>query len=178
MTKSTSLKGLSKRPIRLVVIHCTDTPTGRAVSVDEIRRWHVKERGFLDIGYHRIVLLDGQVALGRDMEIVGAHAAGFNANSLGFVYVGRDEINPEQRVSLVRITALACSMNKIDPFDSRPSYGVKGHRSELTKNGSCPGFDMDAFRSDVLEEMKTGGGWVPKVVHCAYYSQDSNLIRS
>lgn len=151
----------SRRLVRLVVIHCTDTPTGRDVSVEEIRRWHVSERGMADIGYHGVVLLDGTFALGRDSGRIGAHAKGFNAFSLGYVYVGRDEINEAQREALVRVTAEACVLHRIDPHDEREGRGVRGHRSELTHDGTCPGFPMDPFRDDVLAYMKAAGGWVP-----------------
>lgn len=150
-----------RRPIRLVVIHCTDTPDGRDVSTAEIRRWHVSERGMADIAYHLVVLLSGRVDLGRDPARIGAHAKGFNLYSLGYVWVGRSAIADAQRASLVRITAEACTAHMIDPHDAREAYGVKGHRTELTHNGTCPGIDMDAFRDDVRAAMKKAGGWQP-----------------
>lgn len=57
------------------------------MSADEIRKWH-KARGFKDIGYHYVIHLDGRVENGRNIEAVGTHCEGHNANSIGVVYVG------------------------------------------------------------------------------------------
>ncbi len=75
------------RKINRIVIHCSATEEGKSVSVDEIRRWH-KARGFQDIGYHYVINIDGGVHFGRPIEQAGAHAQGYNANSIGICYVG------------------------------------------------------------------------------------------
>ena len=46
---------MAAREIQKIIVHCTATPEGRNVSVDEIRRWHVKDNGWSDIGYHWII---------------------------------------------------------------------------------------------------------------------------
>ena len=75
------------RKIDKIIIQCTATSEGRAVTVDEIRRWH-KERGFSDIGYHYVIYLDGSVHEGRPIDKVGAHCKEHNSNSIGIAYVG------------------------------------------------------------------------------------------
>ena len=77
----------SKRSINLIVVHCTATEEGKDYSVAEIRRWHLK-RGFSDIGYHYLIGIDGKVHEGRNVNISGAHTAGYNAHSIGVCYVG------------------------------------------------------------------------------------------
>lgn len=52
------------RKITKIIVHCTATPEGRAVSVAQVDAWH-KERGFRCIGYHYLVGLDGTVTAGR-----------------------------------------------------------------------------------------------------------------
>ena len=62
----------AKRSVVEVIVHCTATPEGRDVSVETIRSWH-KQRGWKDIGYHYVVMLDGTVKPGRPEAQVGAH---------------------------------------------------------------------------------------------------------
>ena len=52
------------RKINQIIIHCSATPEGRNDTSKDIRRWHLA-RGFKDIGYHYIILLDGTIELGR-----------------------------------------------------------------------------------------------------------------
>ena len=73
--------------VKWIVIHCAATPEGRNVSVDDIRRWHVDERGWSDIGYHWVVELNGDLKQGRKEYKSGAHAKGWNGKSIGVCYV-------------------------------------------------------------------------------------------
>ena len=75
------------RDIKYIVYHCTATPEGRDVSVQDIDSWH-KAKGWKGIGYHWVVYLDGSVHKGRNESEVGAHVQGFNKDSIGIVYVG------------------------------------------------------------------------------------------
>ena len=95
------------RPINLIVIHCTATKEGIDYGVKAIRRWHIK-RGFNDIGYHFLIHLDGRIEKGRPIEKIGAHAKGFNTNSIGVVYVGgldADE-KPKDTRTMAQVHAL------------------------------------------------------------------------
>ena len=76
-----------KRTITDIILHCTATPEGKAVTVESIKAGHLA-RGFKDIGYHYIIDLDGTIHKGRDESIIGAHCTGFNAHSIGISYIG------------------------------------------------------------------------------------------
>ena len=76
-----------KRKINEIIVHCTATEAGKNFTVDDVRKWH-KKRGFRDIGYHYLILLDGTLQKGRAIEDVGAHCEGHNDHSLGICYVG------------------------------------------------------------------------------------------
>ncbi len=122
------------RTINKIIVHCTDTPKGRDVSVDEIRRWHVEERGWSDIGYHIVITLDGIVHEGRPIEKKGAHCKGWNKNSIGIAYVGGkggDTRTEEQKNSLIDIL----EYYKIQ----YPSIEIFGHRDFSDKK--CPSFN-------------------------------------
>ena len=75
------------RKINLIVVHCSATPEGRDVTAADINKMHIA-RGFKKIGYHYVVRLDGTVETGRKENEIGAHAKGYNANSIGVCYVG------------------------------------------------------------------------------------------
>ena len=115
-------------------MHCTDTPEGRNVSVDDIRRWHVEERGWSDIGYHIVIYLDGTVHEGRPIEIPGAHCKGQNRNSIGIAYVGGkggDTRTEEQKEALVDMLEYYKTMY--------PEIEIFGHRDFSSKE--CPSFN-------------------------------------
>ena len=82
------------RPIETIVVHCTATrPNWWAEKtsqekVDEVRRWHVEDRGWSDIGYHYLIDRDGTVSKGRPLSKVGAHAKGHNTGSVGISLFG------------------------------------------------------------------------------------------
>ncbi|MDE6301063.1 MAG: N-acetylmuramoyl-L-alanine amidase [Muribaculaceae bacterium] len=126
------------REINLIVVHCTATPVGRDCSVADIRAWHLA-RGFSDVGYHYVVRIDGTIETGRPLEKVGAHARGYNANSVGVAYVGgldaagkpADTRTPAQRKALKALLA---------KLRGRFSGArIIGHRDVAAK--ACPCFD-------------------------------------
>lgn len=128
----------SPRTIKEIIVHCTATPAGRPVSVAEIDRWH-RQRGFDCIGYHFLVGLDGQVAVGRPIQRIGAHCRGHNAHSIGVAYVGgldalgnaADTRTPCQRTTL---KTLLTELKK-----RYPQARIYGHRDFVAKE--CPCFD-------------------------------------
>ena len=60
------------RKINKIIIHCSATPEGRNIKMETIKSWHVKGRGWSDIGYHFVIELDGTLKVGRHMEKMGA----------------------------------------------------------------------------------------------------------
>jgi len=127
------------RKINKIIVHCTATPEGRDVSVDDIRIWHA-QRGFTDIGYHYVVLLDGTIADGRPIELSGAHTVGHNHDSIGVAYVGgmskdmkraKDTRNESQKNSLATLLK-----SLVIQF---PNVQIFGHRDFAQKD--CPSFD-------------------------------------
>ncbi len=131
------------RTIVKIIVHCTATPAGREVSINEIERWH-KARGFRKIGYHFVIALDGTVNKGREVSEVGAHCKGHNATSIGVCYVGgvdkenkpKDTRTPEQKTALVNL------LNKLCKQYSKAA--VHGHYE--FSNKACPSFDVNELR--------------------------------
>ena len=128
------------RRIDEIIVHCTATPQGMAVSVSDINRWH-RQRGFASIGYHFVVYLDGTVHTGRPIEQAGAHCKGHNAHSIGVCYVGgldaqgcpKDTRTPEQKIALHALMVALKSQY--------PNEKIYGHRRFANK--ACPCFDAE-----------------------------------
>ena len=56
------------RELKRIIIHCTATPPDMDVDADWIRKLHVGERGWDDIGYHRIIKRGGTLEMGRPID--------------------------------------------------------------------------------------------------------------
>lgn len=124
-----------------IIVHCTATPEGREVTVQEIDRWH-KQAGSTGIGYHYVVHLDGRIEAGRDESAIGAHTVGQNHCSVGICYVGgvnrammpKDTRTPQQKEALIKLIK---ELKK-----KYPKAQVFGHRDFARK--ACPSFNARA----------------------------------
>lgn len=186
------------RSIDLVVIHCAATASGKPLrqgtpgtpgylnAPQVIDAWHAARqfkrrpeavRAFSSklpsIGYHYVIDLSGEVWSGRGLNEIGAHAAEFNARSVGICLVGGIEREAKytaaQWKSLSHVVAMLlsdygipCAAPKRVPDKAvklgyRMVGGVCGHR-DLSPDGdgdgmvepfewtkTCPGFDVRAW---------------------------------
>lgn len=129
------------RTINSIIIHCTATKPLAHINVNDVRRWH-RERGFSDIGYHYLILVDGTVEAGRPLSAVGAHCKGHNAHSIGICYVGG--LNDKGKPADTRTPAQREAMRSllISLKHRFPDATIHGHRDFATK--ACPCFDATA----------------------------------
>ena len=65
-----------RRDTTALVVHCSATTPTQDIGAVEIRKWHIEERGWTDIGYHYVIRRTGAVETGRPGTDVGAHVAG------------------------------------------------------------------------------------------------------
>ena len=132
----------SVREITEVIVHCAATPEGKSFTVDDVRRWH-RQQGWTDVGYHYVVGLRGELWLGRDVDIQGAHcfAGGHNRKSIGVCYIGgvardgktpKDTRTPEQKATLLK---LLTDLRKL-----YPGMRIYGHH-DFDRSKACPSFD-------------------------------------
>ena len=129
----------SKRSINEIIVHCTATPDGRPVTIREITQWH-KKRGFSTIGYHYVVMLDGTVCNGRNVDTVGAHCTNHNSHSIGVCYVGGlDKVTkqPKDTRTPAQKYALTTLLKKLKAL--YPKAKIYGHNELSSK--ACPCFD-------------------------------------
>ena len=134
-----------------IVVHCADTYATMDIGAAEIRKWHVDERGWSDIGYHKVIRRDGTIEDGRDMNVSGAHAAGYNAVSVGVCLVGgrgknneaENNFTPQQFESLTEVLEELRGLY--------PDTEVLGHRDLPDVQKECPAFDVRGW----MNEQKT-----------------------
>ena len=142
------------RTINLLVIHCTATRQGVDYTVEDIRKWH-KQRGFRDIGYHFLIGIDGKIHNGRPIEQSGAHAKGYNTNSVGISYVGGLDSNnkPSDTRTTAQIYALKSIVDVLSIiYDVEKVVGHRDLSVDMNGDGvitpsewmkSCPCFNVE-----------------------------------
>ncbi len=77
------MKMNTRKETNTIVVHCTATKPDQDVTFETIKRWHLMERAFIDIGYHWVIERDGSVIQGRALDDWGAHVKGHNHESVG-----------------------------------------------------------------------------------------------
>lgn len=136
------------RKVHTIVIHESDTPTGRETTAHDIDQWH-RARGWFrsevhrkaynptltSIGYHYVIRIDGTVETGRHPDEIGAHVAGHNADSIGICLVGCGQYTPAQWDTLADLVN-----NLIGTYGL--NTGVCGHRDFPGVTKTCPDFDV------------------------------------
>lgn len=132
---------LQKRKVTdKVIIHCSATPTGRDVGVKEITVWHIK-RGWVGIGYHFVIRINGKVEKGRPIDTIGAHCIGLNTTSIGICLVGgidpitKKSVPDYTEIQMQSLAKLITSIKKRYPLVT-----VHGHNEFAKKD--CPCFDV------------------------------------
>lgn len=147
----------ASRRISLIVIHCSATRAEDSYSPEQLIADH-KARGFDTAGYHYYITRDGKLYALRPVDMVGAHARGFNTVSVGVCYEGgldksynaSDTRTAPQRQMLAQL---------IYELQKRyPDAVVVGHRDlSPDRNGDgvitrdewlkeCPCFDAYVYR--------------------------------
>tara|TARA_R110000851_G_scaffold306239_2_gene464485 strand:- start:1600 stop:1980 length:381 start_codon:yes stop_codon:yes gene_type:complete len=117
------------RSIDKHIIHCSDSLHG---DVSEIRKWH-KARGFNDIGYHYVILSDGSLQVGRNIQKIGAHCKGLNTGSVGTCLIGKKDTFTNAQFETLK--ELHGGLNVLFP-----NIELRNHY-EFNKNKTCPTFD-------------------------------------
>ena len=151
--------------INNIVVHCSDSIFG---NVNHIRKWHL-ERKWRDIGYHFVVLngflypdfylssMVGSIECGRilngdnviDDNEKGAHALGYNHDSIGVCLIGKTQFPIKQLKSAIIFVADLVDFFKIE------TQNIKGHcETKYSRAKSCPNLDMDWFRQQVGIELE------------------------
>lgn len=127
---------LKKEEIKLLVVHCSDTPDESDVRAIDIHKMHLGF-GWQGIGYHKIICRNGEIENGRPEFWVGAHTFGKNDISLGVCLIGRKKFTGKQFKSLEKI------LN--DWKYLYPKAKIKGHYETIKTKKTCPNFDVQIW---------------------------------
>ncbi len=134
-----------RRTTNLIVVHCSATRPDQDIGAAEIRRWHVEDNGWSDIGYHQVIRRNGSIELGRDLRQSGAHAKGFNRNSIGVCLVGGVNFvhDPDDNFTDKQYTSLGITLEYWKRI--YPQAEIVGHRDLPDVSKACPSFDVAAW---------------------------------
>ena len=158
------------RKITEIFIHCSATKPQWMITssaeqkTEEIRRWHVEENGWRDIGYHFIIDRNGDIVKGRPIEQAGAHARNHNANSISSCLIGgwggaaTDQF--EEHFTELQRQALWGLLDDLTP--KFPDAKIRGHNEVAAK--ACPCFNVSEFikngrpTSEETQNVQEGSG--------------------
>jgi N-acetylmuramoyl-L-alanine amidase len=126
-----------------LVVHCADTDNAKSdPTAADVRRWHTKERGWIDGGYHLFIRKDGTLEYLRPLWAVGAHVADHNSYTIGVCLAGGkgntdDFTTPQLRTLRTLVVMLRAMYPTI--------VSVLGHRDFPGVTKYCPSFDVRAW---------------------------------
>lgn len=130
---------LTKKKIKILVVHCSDTPNHKKLSAMDIHKMHL-DFGWDGIGYHKVIKRSGKIENGRPEFWIGAHVKGKNDISLGVCLIGRDQFTKKQFESLEKIL--------IKWKKDYPDAKILGHRDTGDTKKTCPNFDVFTWWQD------------------------------
>lgn len=129
------------RPITEIIIHCSATKPSMDIGAEWIRKIHVQQNKWKDIGYHYIVRRNGVVEVGRHISQVGAHCNGHNEGTIGICLVGgiSETGRPENNFTKDQFEAVQqLIFDKVYEFPE--IVKLSGHNDYANK--ACPCFNV------------------------------------
>jgi len=136
---------MARLETKYIVVHCSQTRPSQKIGAKEIDRWH-RERGWLKIGYAKVIKRDGTVEQGRDDDELQAHVKNYNHVSTSVCVVGgameddwkqpEDNFTGEQWESLKKVLE--------EQVIKYPKARIVGHY-ELDERKTCPNFNVREY---------------------------------
>ena len=122
-----------------IIVHCSDSPQGRGDTASTLHEWHL-ERGWNGLGYHYIILENGNIERGRPDFWQGSHARGYN-DWLGICMIGIDSFTEEQLYALEDLIKSKMLEYKLS------TRQVRGH-NQIDDKKSCPNININEFMAE------------------------------
>jgi len=150
------------REITEVVVHWTANFIDQDLRAEQIHQAHLN-RGFNEIGYHFVILRDGSLQRGRDINKAGAHALRRNEHSIGVSFVGGINLTSSEANRLGGYQAVASNARYASPdsltdaqfttfdmfmdsfFKAFPYGQAFGHNDTDPNRKPDPGFDVREY---------------------------------
>lgn len=124
-----------KRKVHTVFIHCSASDDEKLIGkklYNWVKRIHVNQRNWSDIGYHIMIDKKGNIMEGRPLENRPAAQKGHNTGTIAIMVHGLEDFTP---VSLDALKVLCSVINDL----YGDSLKFRGHREVANK--TCPVFD-------------------------------------
>jgi hypothetical protein len=128
-----------KRSVDRVFIHCSASDAYRLegdILVNEVRRWHVDQNGWADIGYHFLIDKKGKIMAGRPLEKTPSAQFKHNTGTIAIMVHGLKDFSEE---SLAALKSLCIEINSI--YSGEITF--HGHCEVSYK--ACPVFDYKSL---------------------------------
>jgi len=149
------MEAVIKHKRHTAVLHVSGTPMGINYNIDMLRDYHVRVKGWSDIGYHYFIDEQGELFEARPLNRNGAHVKGHNRGTIGICVAGGLDKNklPSDTMTGKQqfiVEALLLALKK-----GNPNMKVKGHRDyskDSNNNGIiepfeyikfCPGYNAE-----------------------------------
>jgi len=132
-----------RKKTEMIVIHCAATKASMDIGATEIKKWHVDDNGWDDIGYHYIIRRSGLVEAGRPEAFKGAHAPAVNSKSIAVCLIGgmADDGGAENNYTLEQFLSLKDLIKKLIKSNSNIKE-ILGHCDIQDNKQDCPGFNL------------------------------------
>lgn len=124
-----------KRSVNRVFIHCSASEDDTLIDgmlYRKIRQWHVKERGWSDIGYHYLIDKLGNIQPARPLNKIPAAQKGHNTGTIAIMVHGLENFHK-------------LSMNSLHHLCNQIHFAYSGrisfHGHCEVSNKTCPVFD-------------------------------------
>ena len=132
-----------RKKTEMIVVHCAATKPSMDIGYKEIRKWHVEDNGWDDVGYHYIIKRDGTVEVARAEAFQGAHAPAVNSKSIAICLVGgmAEDGDAENNFTLEQFLSLKDLIKKIKMTNPN-IVEVVGHCDVQDNKPNCPGFNL------------------------------------
>ena len=136
---------MAREVTKYIVIHCSQTRPSQKIGAKEIDRWH-REKGWLKIGYGKVIKRDGTVEQGRGDDEVQAHVKGYNNCSYGICLIGgsaeEDWTKPEDNFTAEQFDSLKKVLEEL--IEKYPDAQIVGHYM-LDENKTCPNINIREY---------------------------------
>ena len=132
-----------RKKTEMIVVHCAATKPSMDIGFKEIRKWHVEDNGWDDVGYHYIIRRDGTQEVGRPEAFQGAHAPAVNSKSIGVCLVGgmAEDEGPENNFTLEQFLTLKDLIKKLKMTNPN-IVEIVVHGDIQDNKPNCPGFNL------------------------------------
>ena len=120
-----------------IIIHHSLTKDGKVSDFEGIKRYHMEEKGWSDVGYHFLVENVGgtiNIIQGRPINMIGAHCVGKN-DHIGICVVGNFDQAPPDEAHMTALLQLVLALLGQFPYLTADNL----HRHSEYAPKSCPG---------------------------------------